>query len=165
MELAAGGALVVSGIAEGIDCHAVKGALKGGGPVVSVLAGGVDVPFPREHRYLYEDVAAAGALISEHPPGTPHKGSHFSQRNRIISGLSLGVLAVECRKKSGTMLTMNHAMEQDRDIFAVPGPLDAPLSEGTNYLIQQGPSCHLWRRHSIRVIGPLPQEAGGLRPR
>ena len=74
------GALVVSGIAEGIDCHAVKGALKGGGPVVSVLAGGVDVPFPREHRYLYEDVAAAGSLISEHPPGTPHKGSHFSQR-------------------------------------------------------------------------------------
>ena len=94
MELAAGGALVVSGIAEGIDCHAVKGALKGGGPVVSVLAGGVDVPFPREHRYLYEDVAAAGALISEHPPGTPHKGSHFSQRNRIISGLSLGVLCL-----------------------------------------------------------------------
>ena len=138
MELAAGGALVVSGIAEGIDCHAVKGALKGGGPVVSVLAGGVDVPFPREHRYLYEDVAAAGALISEHPPGTPHKGSHFSQRNRIISGLSLGVLAVECRRKGGTMLTMDHALEQDRDIFAVPGPLDAPLSEGTNYLIQQG---------------------------
>ena len=68
----------------------------------------------------------------------PHKGSHFSQRNRIISGLSLGVLAVECRRKGGTMLTMDHALEQDRDIFAVPGPLDAPLSEGTNYLIQQG---------------------------
>ncbi len=174
MELAAGGALVVSGIAEGIDCHAVKGALKGGGPVVSVLAGGVDVPFPREHRYLYEDVAAAGALISEHPPGTPHKGSHFSQRNRIISGLSLGVLAVECRKKSGTMLTMNHAMEQDRDIFAVPGPLDAPLSEGTNYLIQQGAklvTCggdilsEYWARFPRRLAAsaPLTPEAAQAR--
>lgn len=138
LELAAGGALVVSGIAPGLDTCALKGALKAGGPVVSVLAGGVDVPYPYENRFLYQDVAAAGALISEYPPGTEHKGHHFPRRNRILSGLTLGVLAVECRSFGGTMLTVNHALEQDRDVFAIPGPVDAPMSEGPNRLIQQG---------------------------
>ena len=138
LELAAGGALVVSGIAEGLDACAIRGALKAGGPVVSVLAGGVDVPFPSRHRFLYEDVAAAGALISEYPPGTYHVGHHFPRRNRILSGLCLGVLAVECRAYGGTMSTVNHALEQDRDVFAIPGALDAPMSEGTNLLIRQG---------------------------
>ena len=138
LELASGGALVLSGIAEGLDSCAVRGALKGGGPVVCVLAGGVDQYFPPQHRYLYEDVAAAGALISEYPPGTPHYGHHFPRRNRILSGLSLGVLAVECRPFGGTMSTVNHALEQDREVFAVPGTLDAPMSEGPNLLIQQG---------------------------
>lgn len=138
MELAAGGALVISGMAEGLDSCAIRGALKAGGPVVSVLAGGVDVPFPPRNRYLMEDVAAVGALISEYPPGTPHMGYHFPRRNRILSGLALGVLAVECRPFGGTMSTVNHALEQDRDVFAIPGALDAPMSEGTNLLIQQG---------------------------
>ena len=138
MELSRGGALVVSGIAEGLDTCAVKGALMGGGPVVSVLGGGVDVPFPPRNRYLYEDVAAAGALISEYPPGTRHDGWHFPQRNRILSGLCLGVLAVECRLTGGTMSTVTRALEQDRDIFAVPHALDAPMGEGTNRLIQRG---------------------------
>lgn len=138
MELAAGGALVLSGIAEGLDTCALKGALKAGGPVVSVLGGGIDVPYPAVNRYLYEDVAAAGALISEYPPGTEPKGFHFPRRNRILSGLSLGVLAVECKLHSGTMSTVRHAMDQDRDIFAIPGAIDAPMSEGTNWLIQQG---------------------------
>jgi len=138
LELAAGGALVVSGIAQGLDARAIRGALKGGGPVVSVLAGGVDVPYPPRHRYLYEDVAAAGALISEYPPGTAVDGRQFPRRNRILSGLCLGVLAVECRPFGGTMSTVSHALEQDRDVFAVPGALDAPMSEGTNRLIQQG---------------------------
>lgn len=138
MELAAGGALVLSGIAEGLDTCALKGALKAGGPVVSVLGGGVDVPYPAVNRYLYEDVAAAGALISEYPPGTEPKGFHFPRRNRILSGLALGVLAVECKLHSGTMSTVRHAMDQDRDIFAIPGAIDAPMSEGTNWLIQQG---------------------------
>lgn len=138
MELAAGGALLVSGIAEGIDAQAIRGALMGGGRVVSLLGGGTDVVYPKQHRELYEDVAAAGALISEYPPGTPTAGEHFPKRNRIISGLSLGVLAVECKRTSGTMITIRHAQDQDRDIFAVPGSLDAPMSEGTNWLIQQG---------------------------
>lgn len=137
MELAANGALVVSGIAEGIDCCAVRGALKGGGPAVSVLAGGVDVPFPWENRYLFEDVAAAGALISEYPPGTPHKGSHFNPRNRILSGLCVGVLAVECEPTGGTMLTVNHALEQGREVYAVPVGLDEQCARGTNRLIRE----------------------------
>ena len=135
MELAANGALVVSGIAEGIDCHAVRGALKGGGPVVSVLAGGADMRFPKENRFLYDDVAAAGALISEYPPGTPHKGDHYNPRNRILSGLCLGVLAVECQPYGGTMLTVNHALEQGREVYAIPIGLEESCARGTNRLI------------------------------
>ena len=138
LELARHGALLVSGIAQGIDSLALRGALKGGGRVVSVLAGGVDVPYPRENRFLYQDVAAVGALISEYPPGTRHKGEHFPIRNRLISGLSLGVVAVECARFSGTMLTINHALEQNRDVCAVPGSIFAPMSQGPNWLLQQG---------------------------
>lgn len=174
LELARGGALLVSGIAEGVDSCAIKGALKGGGPVVSVLAGGVDVPFPAQNRYLYEDVAAAGALISEYPPGTRHRGHHFLARNRILSGLSLGVLAVECRAHSGTMSTVNHALEQDRDIFAIPGAIDAPMSEGTNRLIRQGArlvTCgadileEYWGRYPLKLAAsaPLTPEAAQAR--
>jgi DNA processing protein len=140
LELARQGALLVSGIAQGLDAAAIRGALKGGGPVVSVLGGGVDVVYPRENRFLYEDVAAAGALISEYPPGTGIQAGHFPVRNRIISGLSLAVVAVECRWKSGTMRTVERALDQDRDVFAVPGPADGPMSEGTNLLIQRGRS-------------------------
>lgn len=136
-ELTRGGALVVSGIARGLDAAALRGALRAGGPVVSVLGGGTDVYYPRENRFLYEDVAAAGALISEYPPGTENIAGHFPIRNRIISGLSLGVVAVECEEHSGTMSTINRAWDQDRDIFAVPGPVNAPMSRGTNLIIQQ----------------------------
>ena len=165
LELSSGGALLVSGIAEGLDSCAIRGALKGGGPVVSVLAGGVDVPFPPQHRFLYEDVAAVGALISEYPPGSPHRGFHFLRRNRILSGLSLGILAVECRPYGGTMSTVGHALEQDRDVFAIPGALDAPMSEGTNRLIQQGAKlvtcgrdilCEYWDRFPEKLAPSLP---------
>lgn len=138
LELARCGALLVSGIAQGIDSLALRGALKGGGSVVSVLAGGVDVPYPKENRFLYQDVAAVGALISEYPPGTPHRAEQFPIRNRLISGLSLGVVAVECARFSGTMRTIDHALDQNRDVFAVPGNIDAPMSQGPNWLIQQG---------------------------
>lgn len=137
-ELTRKGALVVTGMAQGIDAACVRGALKVGGPVVSVLAGGIDRVYPRYHKGLYEDVAAVGALISEYPPGTEHRGEHFPIRNRIISGLSEGVIAVESARASGTLLTINHALEQNREVFAVPGPIDAPKSEGTNRLIQEG---------------------------
>lgn len=137
-ELTRRGALVVTGMAEGIDAAAVRGALKAGGPVVSVVAGGLDRVYPAMHRELYEDVAAVGALFSEYPPGTAHKGEHFPVRNRILSGLSVGVIAVESKRASGTLLTVGHALDQDREVFAVPGPINAPMSEGTNRLIQTG---------------------------
>lgn len=138
LELARHGALVVSGIAQGLDSAAIRGALKGGGPAVSVLGCGIDVVYPRENRFLYEDVAAVGALISEYPPGTGVRGEHFPARNRILSGLCLGVAAVECRLQSGTMSTVRWALDQGRDVFAVPGNADAVMSEGPNRLIQEG---------------------------
>lgn len=138
LELAIHGGMVVSGIAQGLDTEALKGALRGGGTVVSVLGCGVDVHYPRENRWLYEDVAAHGALISEYPPTTQPESWFFPIRNRIISGLSLGVVAVECGLKSGTMSTVRQALDQDRDIFAVPGPVGSLLSEGPIRLLQQG---------------------------
>ena len=137
-ELSRRGALIVSGMAQGIDAASVRGALKAGGPVVSVIAGGLDVVYPKYHRALYEDVAAVGALFSEYPPGTEHKSGHFPVRNRILSGLSVGVIAVESARSGGTLLTIGHALDQNREVFAVPGPIGAPMSEGTNRLIQMG---------------------------
>lgn len=138
LDLTQAGALVVSGIAEGIDAAAVRGALKAGGPVISVLGGGIDVIYPKFHRDLFADVAAAGALVSEYPPGMETRGSHFPVRNRIISGLSLGVVVVESPRTGGSLLTAGHALDQDREVFAVPGPVDAPNSVGTDRLIQEG---------------------------
>lgn len=138
LDLTRAGALIVSGIAQGIDATAVRSALKAGGPVVSVLGNGIDVIYPKYHRDLYEDIAAAGTLISECPPGTGPKGSYFPVRNRLISGLSAGVIVVESRRVGGSLWTAGHALEQDREVFAVPGPADGVDSEGTNRLIQEG---------------------------
>lgn len=138
MDLARSNAVVVSGMAEGIDAAALKGALQGGGRVISVLAGGVDVIYPACNRWLYEDIQTAGALISENPPGTRPEGWRFPIRNRIISGLSLGVLVVEAAERRGALITAHDALDQGRDVFAVPGPADAPMSGGTNQLISRG---------------------------
>ena len=137
-QLAAGGALVVSGLARGIDTAAIRGALRSGGITVGVLGGGIDVVYPPENRYLYEDVSAAGALISEYPPGTEAKGKHFPVRNRILSGLSTAILVVEAPEKSGALITADRAIEQSRDVYAVPGPIDATESTGCHRLIRQG---------------------------
>jgi len=136
--LAKGGALVISGLAKGIDAAAMEGALRGGGVVVGVTGNGLDVYYPRENRYLYEDVAAAGVLISEYPPGTEPHGKNFPPRNRIMSGLSLATLVIEAPEQSGALITAESALEQGRDVFAVPGPIDAENSVGCNRLIQQG---------------------------
>lgn len=138
MDLARSNAVMVSGMAEGIDAAALKGALQGGGRVISVLAGGVDVIYPACNRWLYEDIQTAGALISENPPGTRPEGWRFPIRNRIISGLPLGVLVVEAAERSGALITAHDALDQGRDVFAVPGPADAPMSGGTNQLISRG---------------------------
>ena len=138
MDLARSGAVLVSGMAEGTDTAGLKGALKGGGTVISVLGGGIDVVYPKENRFLYRDVAAAGTLVSEYPPGTRHLGSHFRPRNRILSGLSMGVAVVEAGVPSGALISARHALEQNREVFAFPGPVGAPYSVGTNGLIQSG---------------------------
>lgn len=169
-ELTRRGALVISGMAQGIDASAVRGALKVGGPVVSVIAGGLDRVYPWYHKDLYEDVAAVGAIFSEYPPGTEHKGGHFPIRNRILSGLSVGVIAVESARSGGTLLTVGHALDQDREVFAVPGPINAPMSEGTNRLIQMGSAklildaddvlCEFVQRFpaKLRRTAPVPPE-------
>ena len=136
--LASGGAAVVSGLAKGIDAAAIRGALRAGGVTVGVVGNGLDVYYPYESRYLYEDVASAGILLSESPPGTEPASGHFPVRNRIISGLSLAALVVEAPEKSGALITAATALEQGRDVFAVPGPIDAPASVGCNCLIRDG---------------------------
>ena len=136
--LASGGAVVVSGLAKGIDAAASRGALRAGGVTVGVVGNGLDVHYPYESRYLYEDIAAAGVLLSEYPPGTEPAGNHFPARNRIISGLSLATLVVEAPERSGALITAETALEQGRDVFAVPGPIDAPASVGCNRLIRDG---------------------------
>lgn len=136
--LASGGAVVVSGLAKGIDAAASRGALRAGGVTVGVVGNGLDVHYPYESRYLYEDIAAAGALLSEYPPGTEPAGVHFPARNRIISGLSLATLVVEAPECSGALITAETALEQGRDVFAVPGPIDASTSVGCNRLIRDG---------------------------
>ena len=149
--LAKGGAVVVSGLAKGIDAAATRGALRAGGITVGVVGNGLDVRYPYESRYLYEDVAAAGVLISEYPPGTEPAGSHFPVRNRIISGLSAATLVVEAPERSGALITAETATEQGRDVFAVPGPIDAPTSVGCNRLIQDGAGLVMDARDILRV--------------
>ena len=136
--LASGGAVVVSGLAKGIDAAATRGALRAGGITIGVTGNGLDVHYPYESRYLYEDVAASGVLLSEYPPGTEPAPAHFPIRNRIISGLSLAALVVEAPERSGALITAATALEQGRDVFAVPGPIDAPTSVGCNRLIRDG---------------------------
>lgn len=138
LELTHAKVMVVTGMAEGIDSACVQGCLKAGGPLVSVVAGGVDMPFPRQSTQLFHDVAVAGALLSEYPPGTPHRGHHFPQRNRILSGLSHGVVVIECLQTGGTMITAEKALSQNRDLFALPGDVRTPTSRGPHLLIQQG---------------------------
>ena len=137
-ELSKGGAYVVSGLAAGGDAAGHRGALLAGARTAAVLGGGIDVVYPAENRALFEDIAVNGVLISEYPPGTEPRGPHFLERNRIISGLSVGVIVVEAALRSGTMNTVRHAAEQGRDVYAVPGPVDAPFSQGCNRLLQEG---------------------------
>ena len=137
-ELARQGALVLSGMAKGIDGAAMKGALRAGGFTAAVLGGGVDVVYPAENRRIYEDVAATGVVLSEYPPGTEPMASHFPVRNRILSGLSLAAVVVEAPERSGALITASTALEQGREVFAVPGPINAPNSKGCNALIRDG---------------------------
>ena len=136
--LTRGGGLVVTGLARGIDAAATRGALRAGGVTAAVVGNGLDVHYPPESRYLYEDVAAAGVLLSEYPPGAEPAGWHFPVRNRILSGLCIATLVVEAPERSGALITAGTALEQGRELYAVPGPIDAPTSIGCNQLIRDG---------------------------
>lgn len=137
-QMANDGALVVSGLAAGIDRYAMEGALSAERPVTGVLGGGVDVVYPSGNRLLYEDVAVRGCLLSEYPPGTQPLSAHFPVRNRIIAGLTLGCLVVEAPEDSGALITARLALEQGRDVFAVPGNVGSVKSRGCNRLLKEG---------------------------
>ena len=132
------GGLLVSGLAEGIDGAAMKGALTAGGKVVGVLGCGADVVYPAIHRSLFRDTMQNGCLLTEYPPGTPPMRWNFPKRNRIISGLSNGVLVVEAPEKSGSLITARQAADQGRDVFVVPGNIDVPSFIGSNALLREG---------------------------
>lgn len=137
--LAERGVIVVSGLALGIDSIAHTAALKAGGTTVAVLPSGVDKPYPAQHRQLAENIVKnGGALLSEYPLGTPGLPHHFLERNRLVSGLADAIIVTEAANRSGTFNTVSHALEQGRDVYAVPGSILSPMSHGPNQLITTG---------------------------
>lgn len=136
--LAEAGLVIVSGLAQGIDSSAHVGALKSGGRTLAVLGTGIDVVYPKQARGLYGRLCREGGVVTEFFPGTYPSPQNFPVRNRVISGLSLGTLIVEATQRSGSLITARLALEQGRELFAIPGPVHSPLSVGPNYLIQQG---------------------------
>lgn len=137
-ELAKMGITIVSGMARGVDTLAHLGALQAKGRTLAILGSGADVIYPKSNRQLYNNICSNGAVISEFPPGTEPLQFHFPLRNRIISGLGLGVVVIEASEKSGSLITAQHAMEQGKDIFALPGNINSIYSKGTNLLIKDG---------------------------
>jgi DNA processing protein len=137
-QLAAQGITIVSGMARGVDSEAHKGALAVRGRTIAVLGCGIDVVYPPENRALEEKIVSSGAVITEFPFGTKPFAGNFPKRNRIISGLSLGIIVVEAAQKSGALITARLALEQGREVFAVPGSTTSPYSKGTHNLIKEG---------------------------
>lgn len=163
--LARAGVTVVSGLARGVDAAAHRGALEAGGRTLAVIAGGLLQITPTENHRLADEVAANGCLLSEAPPRRPPVAGSFPQRNRLVSGLSLGVLVIEADDRSGALITARHAAEQGRDVFAVPGPLTSRQSRGCHQLIQDGAKLVMDVDDVLSELShtttPVPREGGG----
>jgi len=157
-ELAEKGMTVVSGMARGIDTASHKGVLKVKGRTIAVLGSGLDVIYPSENRSLAEQIANSGAVISEFPMGTRPLRKNFPRRNRVISGLSLGVVVVEAARKSGSLITASFALDQGREVFAVPGKIDSYASKGTHNLIKQGAKLVEDSEDIIEELSPILKE-------
>jgi DNA processing protein len=158
-EIAAAGAVVVSGLARGIDGEAHRGALAAGGLTVAVLGCGIDRDYPNAHRQLARRVAESGAVVSEYPPGVEPAPWRFPARNRIIAGLAGATVVVEARERSGALITADFALELGREVFAVPGEITSVLSKGTNDLIRQGATPLLASEDVLEALGlePVPR--------
>ncbi len=152
--LASKGLTVVSGMARGIDTASHKGALKAGGRTVAVMGSGIDVPYPPANRGLMNAIALSGAVISEFPLGTPPNKENFPRRNRIISALSLGVIVIEAALDSGSLITVGYALEQGKEVFAVPGNITSGNSRGANDLIRKGARLVESAEDVIDELGP-----------
>lgn len=151
--LAKAGVEIISGMANGVDTAAHRGALRAGGITYGVLGCGVDICYPKANRKLYEEIIENGGVISEYPPGTEPLPYHFPLRNRIISGLADLVLVVEAREKSGSLITADTALEQGKDVYAVPGGIFEALSKGCNHLIRQGAGIATEPEDLLRDLG------------
>ncbi len=159
-ELGRAGLVIASGLARGVDGAAHKAALETG--TIAVVAGGADVIYPPEHEDLHRQIGATGCVISEMPPGFRPRGKDFPRRNRIIAGISIGVLVVEAARRSGTLITARLAGELGREVFAVPGhPLD-PRAEGTNHLLKTGATLTTCANDIIELINPLLKSSPGF---
>ncbi len=160
--LARVGLTVVSGLARGIDAAAHRGALKAGGRTIAVIANGLGSIYPPEHAELAAEIAQAGAVLSEFPMGQGPLAGLFPQRNRIIAGLCLGVIVVEAAPRSGSLATARHALEQNREVFAVPGPVDSLNSRGCHALIRDGARLVETAQDVLDELGPLVHEVKAL---
>lgn len=157
--LAGAGLAVTSGLALGVDAAAHEAALAAGGKTVAVLGSGIDMPYPRANRALFSRIAAAGAVVSEHPPGAPARREHFPTRNRIVAGLALGTLVVEAAMRSGALITARLAAESGREVFALPGSIHNPMARGCHRLIRNGAALVESVAEILAALAPL---AAGL---
>jgi DNA processing protein len=164
-DLTRAGVVVVSGLAQGVDSAAHEGALEAGGPTIAVLGCGPDVVYPRQNRTLAARIRDVGCLLSEFPPGTPPLPRHFPLRNRIISGLSLAVVVIEAAERSGSLITARLALEQGRDVLAVPGGVVSGCHRGCHALIKDGAGLVESAEDVLAEIGWSPKQSGRAEPR